>query len=77
MLDPIQICKQHNILIISEELGSICGFYQNAYGQPAIHVNANCSPKHKDYVVEYLLINGFLINPNKMKFLRREQLEQT
>lgn len=76
MIDPISVCKQHNILIIAENLGNVCGFYQNAYGQPTIHINMNCPPKHQNYTIEYLLLNGFLINPNKMKFLRCEHLAQ-
>ena len=76
MFDPIQVCNHHNILIIAENLGNVCGFYCKTYGQPTIHINSNCSKKHQQYTIEYLLTNGFLINPEKMKFIRCEQLEK-
>lgn len=77
MVDPIKVCKQHNILLIAEDLGNVCGFYTKAYEQPTIHININCSKDEQRYTIQYLLENGFLLNPERMKFLRCEQLEQS
>ena len=77
MIDPLKVCKLHNIIVIAEDLGNVCGFYCKAYGQPTIHINTNCPEKYRMYTVQYLLENGFLINPDKMKFLRCEQVEQS
>lgn len=77
MLDPIQVCEKHNILIVAEDLGNVCGFYRKDYGQSVIHININCSKEKQRYTIQYLLEQGYLINPDKMKFVRCEQLEQS
>lgn len=75
MIDFLEVCDRHNILIVAEELGTICGFYSYMFGQPAIHINVNLPKNEQKIAIRYLLIHGFLINPNEMKFLRCEQLE--
>lgn len=76
MFDPIKVCNHHNILLIAEDLGNVCGFYCKAFEQPTIHVNVNCTKEEQRFAIQYLLENGFLLNPERMKFLRCEQLEQ-
>ncbi len=75
MINPVLVCKRHNILIIEEDLGNVCGFYSNVYEQPTIHINVNIPEKNKLFALEHLLIEGYLTDPYKMKFLRCEQLD--
>lgn len=75
MRDMLEICKLHNIVIIGEELGAVCGFYSNWFGQPTIHININRTQTEKSIIIKHLLTEGFLIDPFKMKFVRCEQIE--
>jgi hypothetical protein len=74
MTDFLDVCKRHNILIVVEELGAVCGFYSNMFGQPTMHVNVNKSDEQKNTIIKHLLIEGFLIDPLQTKFVRCEHV---
>jgi hypothetical protein len=60
---PFEICKSHNILIISEPLGTIAGYYENK----TIHLNENVPKNQWEYLVCYLLYFYFF-EPNNIAF---------
>lgn len=69
MIDPIDICNKHDILIISEPLGNVLGYYEKLSGQPIIHINENVLPYYRHFVIAYLLY-GFIFNPNEPLFFK-------
>ncbi len=41
--NPFEIASAENIIIITEPLGGICGYYNKIYRQKSIHINCNLS----------------------------------
>ena len=63
MFDPFEICKNHDVLIISEPLGKIGGYYENKI----IHLNEKLPKNQLEYLVSYLLYFYFF-EPNNIAF---------
>lgn len=66
--DPYQIAKDNEIVIVSEPLANIHGYYNNVSGQKFIHVSETIPKYFRRFVVAHLLY-GASNNPEEMMFL--------
>lgn len=67
--DPFEIARQHGILVIYEQLGTIRGYYNKIFRQRWIHINAELNEHDQVFVCAHELGHAILHPASNTPFL--------
>lgn len=70
-MNPYQIAKENNIIVIAEDLGKIYGYYKQTEGQKFIHINETLPTYYQRHITAHLLYPA-LYRPEEMYFVKEK-----
>lgn len=74
-MDPYQVAKDNNVLVIAEPLGAVLGYYGKVADQKIIHVHEELPEYFHRYVVAHMLY-GAIERPEEMLLLKEKKALQ-
>lgn len=72
--DPFQLCREKNILVLYEPLGSVRGYYSYSYRSKVIHINEALGEAQQRFTCAHELGHAMLHPKANTPFLRANTL---
>ncbi len=72
--DPFQLCREKNILVLYEPLGSVRGYYSYSYRSKVIHINEALDEAQQRFTCAHELGHAMLHPKANTPFLRANTL---
>ena len=72
--DPFQLCREKNILVLYEPLGSVRGYYSYSYRSKVIHINQQLDEAQQRFTCAHELGHAILHPNANTPFLRMNTL---